>query len=111
MVETKRGTRTRGCAKALSYSSLMVVSPLPPHVLKVGGSSKWGSLPSFSTPFSRELMESSHPNKVQMPSVEPCDGTTNPDDHLDVYKAQMYVLDVNDAMCCRYFSATLKGIA
>ena len=23
----------------------------------------------------------------------------------------MYVLDVDDAMCCRYFSAILKGIA
>jgi len=33
------------------------------------------------------------------------------DDHLDVYKGQMYVQDVDDATCCRYFLATLKGIA
>ena len=46
-----------------------------------------------------------------MPSVDLFDGTTDPDDHLDVYKAQMYVQDVDDATCCRYFPATLKGIA
>ena len=46
-----------------------------------------------------------------MPSVDLFDGTTDPDDHLDVYKAQMYVQDVDDVTCCRYFLATLKGIA
>jgi len=35
-----------------------------------------------------------------MPSVEPFDGTTYQDDHLDVYKAQMYLEDVDDATCC-----------
>jgi len=49
--------------------------------------------------------------KIKMSSVEPFDGTTDPDDHLDVYKAQIYVQDVDDAMCCRYFPATLRGSA
>jgi len=56
-------------------------------------------------------MEVPRPKKVKMSSVEPFDETTNPDDHLDVYKEQMYVQDVDDAMCCRYFPATLRGIA
>jgi len=56
-------------------------------------------------------MEAPRPKKVKMSSVEPFDGTTNRDDHLDVYQAQMYVQDVDDAMCCRYFPATLRGIA
>ena len=46
-----------------------------------------------------------------MPSVELFDGITDPDDHLDVYKAQMYVQNLEDVMCCRYFLTTLKGIA
>jgi len=46
-----------------------------------------------------------------MSSVDLFDGTTDPNDHLDVYKAQMHVQDVDDATCCRYFPATLKGIA
>jgi len=55
-------------------------------------------------------MEASHPKKVKMPSVEPFDETTDLDDHLDVYKAQMHVQDMENAMCCRYFHVTLGGI-
>ena len=50
-------------------------------------------------------------SKGKTPPVDLFDGTTDLDDHLDVYKAQMYVQDVDDATCCRYFPATLKGIA
>jgi len=56
-------------------------------VFQVGGSSKRGSLPSLSTPFSREIIEVPRPKKDKMPFVEPFNGTTNLDDHLNVYKA------------------------
>lgn len=39
------------------------------------------------------------------------DGTTNPEEHLGVYKAQMYVQDVDNALYCCYFPTTLKGAA
>jgi len=98
-------------SKHYDMLSIIEVGPPPPLVLRVGGSSDMGSLPSFSTPFSRAILEAPCLSKVKMPYVEPFDGTTNPDGHLDVYKAQMYVLDMDNATCCRYFSATLKGIA
>jgi len=37
------------------------------------------------------------------------DGTTDPEEHLGVYKAQMYVQDIDDAAYCRFFPATLNG--
>jgi len=46
-----------------------------------------------------------------MPTVNLYDGVTNPEGHIGVYKAQMYVQDVDDATCCRYFPATLKEVA
>jgi len=70
-----------------------------------------GSCPTYVTPFSREILEAPQLSKVKVSSVDLFDGTTDPDDHLAVYKAQMYVQDVDDATCCRYFPATLKGIA
>jgi len=82
-----------------------------PTALKVGNSIERGSCPTFVTPFSREILEAPRLSKVKMPSVDLFDGTTYPDDHVDVYKAQIYVQDVDDATCCRYFPATLKGIA
>jgi len=67
--------------------SIMEVGPPHPLVLRVGSSSKRGSLPSFFTHFSRAIMEAHRPSKVKMPSAEPFDETTDPKDHLNVYKA------------------------
>jgi len=44
-----------------------------------------------------------------MPNLELYDGTKDPREHLGVYKAQMYIRDVDDLAYCMYFSATLKG--
>ena len=63
------------------------------------------------TPFSQEITEAPRLKRVKMSSIELFDGTTDPDDHLDVYKVQMCVQDVDDAICCQYFSATLREIA
>jgi len=54
-------------------------------------------------------MEASHPKKVKTPCIESFNGTTNLDDHLDVYKAQIYVQDVDSANCYYYFPTVLKG--
>jgi len=97
--------------KHSNMSTLMELSPPPPPVLGVGGSFGRGLLPTFATPFSREVIEAPRPKKFKMLSFEPFDGTKDPDDHLDVYKAQMYVQDVDDAMCCRYFPTTLRRMA
>ena len=91
--------------------SVLEVEPIRPIVLRIGNSSERGSLSAFSTRFSWEILEAPHLNEVQMPSIELFDGTIDPDDNLDVYKAEMYVQYVDDATCYRYFSATLKGIA
>jgi len=45
-----------------------------------------------------------------MPSPDTYDGTTDLKEHLGVYKTQMYVQDMDDAACCQYFPATLKGV-
>ena len=36
-----------------------------------------------------------------MPSIKPFNGTMNSNDHLDVYKAQMYVQDMDNATSYR----------
>jgi len=46
-----------------------------------------------------------------MPTIDPYDGTMDPEEHLGKYNAHMYVQDVDDAMYYRYFPATLKGVA
>ena len=55
-------------------------------------------------------MEVSCPKKVRMLIVDSFDRIINVGVHLDVYKALMYIQDIDDATCCRDFPATLKGI-
>ncbi|XP_056685813.1 uncharacterized protein [Spinacia oleracea] len=42
---------------------------------------------SFLSPFSRQIIEAPTPNKVKVPSIDPYDGTSDPNDHMDAYKA------------------------
>ncbi|XP_021850787.2 uncharacterized protein [Spinacia oleracea] len=49
--------------------------------------------------------------KVKTPTIEAYDGTTDPDMHLVAYRHHMYVQGTNEAMWCKYFLATLKGVA
>ena len=46
-----------------------------------------------------------------MPTVDLYDRITDPEEHLGFCKAHIYVQDVDDATYCRYFPATLKGVA
>jgi len=65
---------------------LVKVDPLQSPRLRVGDSSESRSLPSFSTPFRSKIMAALCTRKVKMLSFESFDGTTDFDDHLDVYK-------------------------
>ena len=55
-------------------------------------------------------MEIPHRRNVRMPTIDSFDGTTNSNDHIDIYKAHIYIQNVDDASFYRYFPATLKGI-
>jgi len=76
----------------------------------LGTSARTGSVP-FSMPFSVEVINAPGFGKVKMPTLKLYGGTTGPEECLGVYKAQMYVQDVDAAAYCRYFPATLKGVA
>jgi len=65
----------------------------------------------FSTPFSAEIINAPCYEKVKMPTLDLYDGTAHTEEHLGVYKAQMYVQDVDAAAYCRYFPTTLKRMA
>jgi len=83
----------------------------PDTPIKVSGTVAQPTVPPFSTPFSAKVINAPHYGKVKMPTIDLYDGTTDSEEHLGVYKAQMYVQDVDDASYYRYFPATLKGVA
>ena len=65
----------------------------------------------FSNPFNTEIINASRFGKAKMPTVELYNGTTGPEEHLGVYKAQMCIQDVDDAAYYPQFPATLKRMA
>ncbi len=46
-----------------------------------------------------------------MPQVEPYNGTTDPLDHLESYRALMALQGSSEAVLCKAFPATLRGTA
>ncbi|XP_059658966.1 uncharacterized protein LOC132305323 [Cornus florida] len=61
--------------------------------------------------FRLAVMSCPLPSKFKMPTIENFDGTRDPLDHLETYKALMYLQTVLDEIMCRAFSTTLKGYA
>jgi len=73
------------------------------------GSLKKGTIYSFSTLFSKEIVEVPRV-RLKCQIIDPFDSTTDTDDHLDVKKAYMYLQDVDDAACYKCFPVTLKRV-
>ena len=65
---------------------------------------------AFSIPFNAEIINVPHYGKVKMPTLNLYDGAADPEEHLGVYKAHIYLQDVDDVTYCCYFPATIKGV-
>ena len=83
----------------------------PETPIKMSGTAAGPTALLFSAPFIIEIINAPRYRKVKMPTVDLYDGTTDPEEHLGVYKAQMYMQDVDNAAYCRYFPATLNRVA
>lgn len=62
-------------------------------------------------PLTRHIMEEPVLSRLRLPQLDLYDGTTNPFDHLESYKALMQVQGATDALLCIAFSATLRKVA
>ena len=61
--------------------------------------------------FTSEIMEQVVPPRFKMPQTELYDGSSDPLDHLEAFKALMLLHGANDGTMCRAFSATLRKAA
>ncbi len=63
------------------------------------------------SPFSRQIENEPVPSRFKMPQIEPYNGTTDPLDHLESYRALMALQGSSKAVLCRAFPTTLRGTA
>lgn len=61
----------------------------------------------FAMPFSDIIMNAPRPRKVKIPILEMYDGNMDHEELMGVYKVQIYVHDVDNTACYRYFPAIL----
>lgn len=58
-----------------------------------------------------DIMEVSLPLNWKNLTIEKYDGTTDPNEYLDVYTTQVSLYTMDDAIFCRVFLTLLKGQA
>ena len=74
--------------------------------LETGG----GSLP-VGSPFSAEIQKEVLPLNVRQPHLEQYEGMTDPEDHLAYFLNTLQLYNFSDAIMCKLFTSSLKGVA
>ena len=62
-------------------------------------------------PFTAPVNSFPQPSKFRMPQMDSYDRLRDPLDHLETFKTLMHLQGVADAIMCRAFPTTLKGVA
>ncbi|XP_021737565.1 uncharacterized protein LOC110704094 [Chenopodium quinoa] len=69
----------------------------------------------IESPFSEEITMVEVPKRFSTPNITMYDGTTDPDEHVSLYKQKMMTSsiprDIREAIMCKGFGATLSGRA
>src|SRR6516162_2503110 len=70
-----------------------------------------GDTLTTGSPFVETIQKEVLPLNVWQPHLESFEGLTNPDDHLACFMNTLQLHNFSDAIICKLFSATLKGVA
>jgi len=63
------------------------------------------------SPFTALVNSFPLPSEFRMPQIDSYDGIRDPLDHLETFKTLMHLQVLVDAIMCRAFPTTLKGVA
>ena len=66
---------------------------------------------SFGSPFSVEIQKEVLPLNVRRPHLEQYERTSDPEDHLAYFLNTLQLHNFSDAIMCKLFASSLKGVA
>ena len=64
-----------------------------------------------SSPFTKEVHKAMPPKGFKLPTMKSYGGTTNPIDHLEMFRTSMSIQGADNALMCKAFLAILKKVA
>ena len=67
--------------------------------------------PTGVSPFVPEVLGEVLPLGVRLPYLESYDGSSDPEEHVYYFVNMMQLHNFSDAILCKTFSTTLKGVA
>ena len=66
---------------------------------------------NVGSPFSMEIQKEVLPLKVRQPHLEHYEGTSDLEDHLAYFMNNLQLHNFSDAITCKLFASSLKGVA
>ena len=76
--------------------------------LQIGGRPRNKDSFNLRSPFFPEILSEPVSNRFKMPAIESFDGSVDPMDHIEGYRALMTLQGASDTLLCIAFLATLK---
>jgi hypothetical protein len=77
----------------------------------VTGAETTRMMPKVFQPFSGEIQGVAVPRHFREPTIDSYDGTGDPQSHVSTFQTQMFISGADDALSCKIFAGTLKGVA
>ncbi|XP_020240236.1 uncharacterized protein LOC109819062 [Cajanus cajan] len=109
--QTQGSYQSHGVHTSVPHGSAAAPEKLPSALPIVNRPTDVATIGSHRHPFTPSIMQLSLLDSWKLLPIDKYDGTTDPDEHLDVFLTQVTLSTTDDAALCHIFPTSLKGRA
>ncbi|XP_020235170.1 uncharacterized protein LOC109815012 [Cajanus cajan] len=109
--QTQGSYQSHEIRTSIPHGSVVAPAKSPSALHTVGRPADVATIGSHRHPFTSSIMQLPLLDNWKSLPIDKYDGTTDPDEHLDVFLTQVTLSTTDDAALCRIFPASLKGRA
>ncbi|XP_020225175.1 uncharacterized protein LOC109807057 [Cajanus cajan] len=109
--QTQGSYQSQAIHTSVPHASAAAPEKFPSALPTVGRPTDVATIGSHRHPFTPSIMQLSLMDNGKSLPIDKYDGTTDPDEHLDVFLTQVTLSTIDDAALCQIFPTSLKGRA